>query len=68
MNLPVEILLADADILVGYCDSDATVFKLASEHIGPVFVLREVLDEVHELCRLQTGSAQLRATAAGGRW
>jgi rRNA-processing protein FCF1 len=46
MNLPAEILLADADILIDYCDSDLTVLKLVSEHIGPLVVLREVLDEV----------------------
>lgn len=41
----VEILLADADVLIDYRDSDLTVLKLVSEHIGPVRVLREVLDE-----------------------
>lgn len=46
MNPPVEILLVDADILIGYCDSDVSVLKLVSEHIGSVFVVREVLDEV----------------------
>jgi hypothetical protein len=42
---PVDILLADADVLIDYRDSDLTILKLVSEHIGPVRVLREVLSE-----------------------
>jgi hypothetical protein len=42
---PVEILLADADVLIDYRDSDLSILKLVSEHVGPVRVLREVLDE-----------------------
>jgi PIN domain nuclease of toxin-antitoxin system len=46
MNNPaVEILLTDADVLIDYRDSDLTVLKLVSEHIGAVRVLRQVLDE-----------------------
>ena len=45
MGPPVEILLADADVLIDYRDSDLTVLKLVSQHIGPVRVLRQVLDE-----------------------
>jgi hypothetical protein len=41
----LEILLADADVLIDYRDSDLTILKLVSDHIGPVRVLREVLDE-----------------------
>lgn len=42
----MEILLADADVLlIDYRDSDLTILKLVSDHIGPVRVLREVLDE-----------------------
>ena len=45
MDPPVEILLADADVLIDYRDSDLTILKLVSQHIGPVRVLRQVLDE-----------------------
>ncbi len=45
MPADVEILLADADVLIDYRDSDLTILKLVSEHIGPVRVLRETLDE-----------------------
>jgi hypothetical protein len=45
MEPSLEILLADADVLIDYRDSDLTVLKLVSEHIGPVRVLRQVLDE-----------------------
>jgi len=44
-DAPVEILLADADVLIDYRDSDLSILKLVSEHVGPVRVLREVLDE-----------------------
>ena len=45
MRPAIEILLADADVFIDYRDSDLTILKLVSEHIGPVRVLREVLDE-----------------------
>ena len=44
-NPRIEILLADADVLIDYRDSDLTILKLVSDHIGPVRVLRQVLDE-----------------------
>ncbi len=44
MDARLEILLADADVLIDYRDSDLTILKLVSEYIGPVRVLREVLD------------------------
>lgn len=40
-----EILLADADVLIDYRDSDLRVLRLVSEHIGRVRVLREILAE-----------------------
>ena len=41
----VEILLADADVLIDYRDSDLAILRLVSEHIGAARVLRQVLDE-----------------------
>src|SRR5712692_9861878 len=49
MDPRVEILLADADVLIDYRDADLSILKLVSEHIGPVRVLREVLDEAPEI-------------------
>ncbi len=44
-----EILLADADVLIDYAHSDPSILQLVSRHIGPLRVLREVLQEVKEL-------------------
>jgi hypothetical protein len=38
-------LLADADVFIDYRNSDLTILKLVSDHIGPERVLREVLDQ-----------------------
>lgn len=40
-----EILLADADVIIDYRDSDLRVLRLVSQHIGRVRVLREILAE-----------------------
>lgn len=39
------VLLSDANVLIDYLDSDPAILGLVSEHIGPVYVLREVLAE-----------------------
>ena len=67
MGPPVEILLADADVLIDYRDSDLTVLKLVSQHIGPVRVLRQVLDEApgitdRQCARLGIEIVQLETT------
>ncbi len=51
MARSVEILLADADVLIDYCHADRTILRLVAHHIGPVRVLSEVLDEVEGLGR-----------------
>ena len=38
-----QILLADADVLIDYRDSDLSILELVSKEIGRVYVLREVL-------------------------
>jgi predicted nucleic acid-binding protein len=40
-----EILLADADVLIDYRDSDLAILRLVSDHIGRLRVLREILAE-----------------------
>jgi predicted nucleic acid-binding protein len=44
-----ESLLADANVLIDYLESDFQILSLASNHIGKAYVLREVLDEVRGL-------------------
>ena len=43
------MLLADADVLIDYRDSDLEVVGLIGQHVGPVSVLSPVLDEVRGL-------------------
>ena len=43
------VLLADADVLIDYRDSELTVLKLVAQHVGRVAVIPPVLDEVHGL-------------------
>ena len=45
------ILLADADVLIDYRDSDLEVLKPIGQHVDGVAVLPSVLDEVHEVSR-----------------
>ena len=44
-NMPA-VLLADADVLIDYRESDLTILKLVAEHVGRVAVIPAVLDEV----------------------
>lgn len=44
-----HILLADANVLIDYRDADLTILKTARVHLGPIRVVREVLDEVSDL-------------------
>ena len=41
----LEVLLSAANVLIDYRDSDPTILRLVSEHVGPVHVLRQVLAE-----------------------
>ena len=45
------VLLADADVLIDYRESDLDVLKEVGRNIGRLAVLSEVLDEVHGLTR-----------------
>ena len=42
----LAVLLADADVLIDYRDSDVAVLKLVAQHVGRVAVIPPVLDEV----------------------
>ena len=40
------VLLADADVLIDYRESELDILKLVVQHIGRVVVLASILDEV----------------------
>ena len=50
-NESPTVLLADADVLIDYRESDLDVLKDVGRNIGRLAVLYEVLDEVHGLTR-----------------
>lgn len=41
-----QVLLLDANVLIDYRDSELSILSLVCEHVAPVHVIREVLDEV----------------------
>ena len=41
------VLLADADVLIDYRESELAILALVGQHVGRVAVLPPVLDEVH---------------------
>ena len=46
MAMAQTVLLADADVLIDYRESELDILKLVVQHIGKVVVLASVLDEV----------------------
>ena len=40
------MLLADADVLIDYRESDLTILGLVARHVGRMAVLESILDEV----------------------
>lgn len=42
------LLVVDANVLIDYAEADESVLALVVRHIGPVFVPRDVLDEVDQ--------------------
>ena len=40
------VLLADADVLIDYRDSEISILRLAGRYLGRLIVIRSVLDEV----------------------
>ena len=43
------VFLSDANVLIDYRDSDITILSSVVEHIAPLYVVRDVLDQVDEL-------------------
>ena len=46
---PTTVLLADADVLIDYRESELAILELVGRHVGRVAVLSPVLDEVQGL-------------------
>ena len=44
-----RVLLSDADVLIDYRDSDLSILALVVQHLAPVHVVRDVVDEVDDL-------------------
>ena len=55
-NEPPTVLLADADVLIDYRDSDLSVLKEVGRRIGRLAVLSEVLKEARGLTRRKCAS------------
>ncbi len=55
-NEAPTVLLADADVLIDYCESDLEILKDVGRRIGRLAVLSEVLDEVCNLTRRKCAS------------
>ena len=54
------VLLSDANVLIDYRDSDVAILALVAQHLAPVHVLRDVVDEVDDLSLAQCGELGLR--------
>jgi hypothetical protein len=66
MEPPVEILLADADVLIDYRDSDLTILKLVSDHIGPVRVLAQQHHPRHDRNAVPSGRSPFENLRVSG--
>jgi len=53
------VLLADADVLIDYAIADKTILELVSVHIGPLKVIRQVLETVDQLSERECGALQI---------
>jgi rRNA-processing protein FCF1 len=49
------VLLADADVLIDYRESELGILELVARHVGRVAVLTPVLSEVHGVTAAQCG-------------
>ena len=58
------VLLADADVLIDYRESDLAILGLVGQHVGRVAVLPPVLDEVEGVTATECADLGI-GTAAG---
>ena len=54
-----QVLLSDANVLIDYRDSDPVSLRLVSEHVGPVHILRQVLEETKGMTLKQCHSLSI---------
>jgi hypothetical protein len=54
-----EILLADANVLIDYRDSDPSILSLAASRIAPIRVVHAVLEEVNDFDEARAASLGL---------
>ena len=54
-----RVLLSDADVLIDYRDSDLSILALVVQHLAPVHVVRDVVDEVDDLSLERRGELGL---------
>ena len=54
-----RVLLSDADVLIDYRDSDLSILTLVVQHLAPVHVVRDVVDEVDDLSLARCGELGL---------
>ncbi len=59
------VLLADADVLIDYRDSDLAVLTLVGQHVGRVAVLSSVLGEVRGVSRADCARLSIAVIEAG---
>ena len=57
-------LLADADVLIDYLQSEFAILSLVAEHVGRVVVLEQVLEEVRGLTAAQCAHSGIDVIAA----
>ena len=55
MQRKPTVLLADADVLIDYRESDLAILALVARHLGPLAVLPSVLDEVRGVTAEECG-------------
>ena len=53
MLVSATVLLADADVLIDYRESELAIVELVARHIGRVVVLPPILDEVRHVTPLE---------------
>ena len=65
--MPVRptVLLSDANVLIDYRDSDLAILALVVQHLAPVHVLRDVVDEVDDLSLARCEELGLKVIEAG---
>lgn len=59
-----NVLLVHADVLIGYLQSDLATLGLVAQHVGPVVVLKSVVDDVRGLTGIQCGCVGITMATA----